>query len=651
LTRQQVGRTNVRLLNWRTRSFFELMDYQSLEGVLEEFAQEGLKANRRTYYLLISGFLRNRDLKRAQEVLKQMEAAGFPIDASTHGLVVSAYRSFGPDHQVQARALESLEGVGGGAATMILNSLIQLRLDAHDLSGALQILSLFDQRKINPVTNRVSGKGTTTPGEGASLHRTESDASTPNLPIIPDSRTFSIIIRCISNNLPLTLRVLHQMQMCGIQPDSGVVVALLSAYFQAGDESAAIRFVVEMCARSQVACEPLLILVSSTEQKLDVPHALLDVQPTVDVFNTLLKGLLTTRGLKGAKCVFRTMNKAGISPDAKTVDHFISHLDRVERARPRTLLRVLRSFLSITLQPTLRHLHIVLNSVLREEKFAFYGSGWNANSIKSFSRSKELHPSLKRIRTSPPFDPTAGIKLNRSSHSALLRPIIQSMVSRNTRSDRATLAMRIRFEAITKDQGDAKDVFQTLLARGMHPNEYHFAAIMEGYALSGDLKAAEGVLGSVAQARLKPNIVMFTILIVAHARQGHPDQAMRIFQKMVAAGIKPDVPSIDAVASAYFLVGAFAMSRRVLINLWPHIRPFPRELRTAPLKTLAREFRALHGNENQGTLSKHKRLMLHWKVNELLEIWNGRRRRPFRRERSGLGVQHTPRSIPLRTRL
>jgi len=168
------------------------------------------------------------------------------------------------------------------------------------------------------------------------------------------------------------------------------------------------------------------------------------------------------------------------------------------------------------------------------------------------------------------------------------------------------------------------------MTRGMHPNEYHFSALMEGYALSGNLPAAEGVMESAARAGIKPNVVMFTILIVGHARQGNPDLAMRTFQNMVATGVKPDIPAIDAVTSAYFAVGAYAMARRVLSTLWPYVRPFPKEMRAFTLKQLAHKFRSLHrrNDGNEVVMSKQTRLMLHQKLNDLIEAWTKLSGRP-----------------------
>jgi hypothetical protein len=69
------------------------------------------------------------------------------------------------------------------------------------------------------------------------------------------------------------------------------------------------------------------------------------------------------------------------------------------------------------------------------------------------------------------------------------------------------------------------------------------------------------------------------------------------------------------------------MARRLLMMLWPHIQPFPAELRNASLRKLAVKFRLLHGNDHriQKSLTKEQRLMLHRKLKVLVEAWKSLR--------------------------
>ena len=142
------GRTTVRLLNWQTHAYLKMRDYKRLEGVLDEFERHGLKPNRSTFHFLISGHTRNRNLWLARKCMMQMEAAGFPVDSSTHTRIVSAYRSLGPDALVQSRAFGALLVVNQPTATAILNGLLRLRLDALDYPGVIEVLSYFENKDL-----------------------------------------------------------------------------------------------------------------------------------------------------------------------------------------------------------------------------------------------------------------------------------------------------------------------------------------------------------------------------------------------------------------------------------------------------------------------------------------------------------------------
>jgi pentatricopeptide repeat protein len=154
----------------------------------------------------------------------------------------------------------------------------------------------------------------------------------------------------------------------------------------------------------------------------------------------------------------------------------------------------------------------------------------------------------------------------------------------------------------------------------MRPNEYHFSALMTGYARSGHIESAIGVMHSAIQSGVKANVVMFTIIIVGFARQGKPDKAIQTFQEMISAQVAPDVPAIDAVASSFFSIGAYATARLTLITLWPYIQPFPEEFRALSLHDLAIRFRALHGTDPV-RLSKERKIRIYKTLASVKKNW------------------------------
>lgn len=136
---------------------------------------------------------------------------------------------------------------------------------------------------------------------------------------------------------------------------------------------------------------------------------------------------------------------------------------------------------------------------------------------------------------------------------------------------------------------------------------------------SGDISAATDILKIAKQSGVETNAVFFTILIAAYARMHDPNMALRTFQQMTVVGISPDVGSIDAVVSAFYAVGAYSTSRRLLITLWAYIQPFPDSLLQANLKALAIHFRTLHGLPPRNMkLSKSQKRAIYSRVKKIL---------------------------------
>lgn len=634
LGKRHTQRTTSRLLNWRARSLAERQHYTLLQGVLDEFRENNIKPTRRTFHLILSGHIRNRSLSMAKQSLQTMTEAGFPVDASTHAIVATHYRSLGADSQVQTRSLEALTELRSTTATAVVNSLMQMRIDAHDVAGAMQLLSLFNQRYVSVIFDVMSAGGDRIAQRESAMRSTlmSSDVlASIQGNLVPNAPTFAIFISYLAkeSNLSGVLQILQSTTTTGVKPTPWLVSSVLYALFSARQGDLAVRLVVGMCDAKQVPLtmyKPLLSPSCSLDEPL--PWVPSGIPPTVRVINSLLRGVLNIYGQRSAGVVLHIMRAINLKPNVATLEIIITHLSKIEQIKPAVLIRLLRNLLSPALRPTLRHLHAVLSCVLRYEKYLLYGRGWNSTASLFSSRPGALrrhYPENRISGVADSFHPIAGIELPRGlAIRSVAKSLLQSLSARRITSDMVTIALRIQHDGLVKsDAESAREVFNVLLTRGIHPNEYHFSALMEGLARSGDIQGAVDVMKSAKQIGVAPNVVMFTILIVGHGRQGNPDLALRVFEEMVSAGIKPDVPAIDAVCGAFFAVGAYAMAKRVLISLWPHIQPFPRELRGASLKDLACNFRLLyrkHGVDWKPP-AKRERLFVLWKLRRLREAW------------------------------
>ncbi|KAJ6519933.1 hypothetical protein C8R45DRAFT_853246 [Mycena sanguinolenta] len=618
------------LLNWRARALLETQHYVGLNGIFELFKLNNFSPTRRTYHLVLSGYIRNHDLAGARECLRDMEAGGFPPDHSTHALIATLYQKIGPDDQVKEAGIQSLPHIHGRVATHMMNSLMQPRLRLYDLDEVFHLLSAFDQRKVGPLALMLA----------ASRTRHDETVQNPSIyrsyptTVEPDAVTFAMFIDYFAGlkELPQCLAVLDHMLLVGIAPTIRTVTSMIRAYFQAGQGGPAVRMVEAMCDRDTTSAAMFQNVPSPHGHAVpfDVGHL---GRPTRAVFNYFLRGVLSTNGLPGAHTVLRLMRCNGVKPDSKTSEIITAHTHRAERAQPRVLMRMIRKH---SPRFTLQEAHIVLASTLRYQKFLVDGVGWDVVAAR-FSRARTAevkpYPEDAISTVQPNFDPLAGIQLpRRARHRGTFRAIEQSLVDRGIKSDRATIALRMRHDAVVRgDMNSATEVFQAMLARGLHPNQYHYSALMEGFVKAGDFESAVDVMKAASKARFEPDVLMFTILIVGYARRKEPEMALRIFRRMVSAGIQPDVPVIDAVASAFFFTGTYEMCHRVLISLWQHITPLPPGIDKTSLKSAVVYFRSLHRGQQQGSMktSKEYRKTLYRAIASLLKDW-----RVFKRKES-----------------
>ncbi|KAJ6503423.1 hypothetical protein C8R47DRAFT_1007601 [Mycena vitilis] len=588
------------LLDWRARALLETQHYTALYAIFDLFEVNNFLPSRRTWHLVLSGYIRNHDLAGARECLRDMESSGFPPNHSTHALIATLYQNIGPDEQVKERGIQALAHIPRRAATHMMNSLMHLRLRIFDLDEVFNLLSAFDQSKVGPLALMLAASRSE---HDETAQKPSTDRSSYPVSVEPDAITFAMFIDYFAHlqELPRCLAVLDHMRLAGIEPSQRTTTSLIRAYFLAGQGGAAVRIVAAMCNPETTSMDMFEDVPSPAGY--DLPFDVTPLRPpTRQVYNYFLRGVLGTHGLAGARTVLRLMRLNHMRPDSKTSEIITSHAQRVERAQPRVLMRLIRR---MSPRFTLQEAHIVLASTMRYQKFLVDGIGWDVTAAK-FSRVRnpmaKPYPEEFISTTGSNFDPLAGIRLpRRVRHRGTFRAIEQSLGDRGIKSDRATIALRIRHDAVIRgDMNSATEVFQGMLARGLHANQYHYSALMEGFVKAGDFESAVDVMKAASRASFEPDVLMFTVLIVGYARRKDPEMALRIFRRMVSAGIKPDVPAIDAVASAFFVAGAYDMCFRVLTSLWQHISPLPPDIDKASLKSAAVYFRSLHRGQQQG---------------------------------------------------
>jgi pentatricopeptide repeat protein len=627
LQKRQLGRHTVRLLDWRIRALVEDSQFAHLDRALGWFEEGGLSPSRRTYHLLLSGHLRNRDIAKAMDVIQQMSKAGFAINSCTQATVISAYRTLGPDAVVQTHALNALEDANASTSTRILNALLQFSIDIQDTERVLSLIRHFDFGTFDVSRLSLGVCPVRREGENAALSELIylSSWNHTSRHLLPDIATYTILLHYLAlrGDLLSALGLLGQMGRSGLIPDSRFITALIRLYFVVGRPSAAIGVVSAVCAEVEGSQTVFGGLRFESEPQEELPLFGVLPKPTAEILNALAAGLLHLRGIDGLQACLRLMQMCQVKPDNYTKALLESHLINAEGFTMADVSRVSKEF--PLNDHSLPHLAQSLASISHCQFRSAKRSGWNHTPRKQ-NLFQTRFPSLPaRVSTTAQyFDPTAGIRPVLTHQIPHIRPTIQSLTERGILADHRMFALRIRHEAVTRgDMTTAKKIFQVMLDRGLHPNRYHYAALMEGYAATGELVAAEAVMNTAERGGVRPSCVMHTILIVGYARQKDPERAMRVLRRMVATGIRPDVPVIDAITSVFFAVGAYRVARHTLLSLWPSVAPLPRNFERASLKMLVFHFRNLHnGHASSKTLSDRERRILFRKLKELSRTWS-----------------------------
>ncbi|KAF8516202.1 hypothetical protein BU17DRAFT_93029 [Hysterangium stoloniferum] len=600
-----------RLLDWKIRGCIKTQDFSFLNIALDEFDRIQRMPSQRTFHLLVEGHLLNSNVQLAREVLQKMQAAGFQMSKYTFSVVLSAYSTLGNNKAVEKQAFRTLSGYAGVSDTMVLNGLIQAKVDALDIEGALRLLRLFDLSKMDVDT-------TCPPAITGASKQIDKNHNVGTPSIRPNDETFNVLLMLLarsSGELPQVLIIYRLMRSMKAQPDANTAAALILAYAQSGHQDIAVSLVYRMCREhkpniNKVQFRRLGGTVNVGRILRRNVYGLLSILPTIKVFNVLLRIILPTKHLPGLRLFLRILKQLDITPNADTTQIILTYLRDTHHMRPHTLVRVLKiltGFPAYSGSFTIQHLNTIIASYIRRETNIIRSHSWNAAVQRVRFRHRSRF-SIERMssKVAPRLDPTAGIALDSFPSkrvNRILEGFLQSLLGRDVRSTRVTFALRIRRDAVVKlDMEQARYIFDVMVSRGIRPNKYHYSALVEGYAALGNMEDAREMMKRSAAEGIRPNLHMYTIIIRGYAMLGNPDAAKATFREMLNAGVKPDIAVVDVLVGAYWFVKAHKAARTLLLDIWPLVAPFPPELDGAPLKVLLHHLRRLRGKPSFKTV-------------------------------------------------
>lgn len=614
--KRHIGCTSVKLLNWRSTALMETGQYALQQRILEEFEVAGLLPNQSTYHLIMTGCIRNHDLEGSKRCLRDMKGAGFDANATTQTILSKSYWHFGADTEVRQNAIRSLPELQPRERMIVINNLLQFLLAQHDFKTVLHLLSMFDSEKSYHLASLVSP----CPGDHGFIQTAEHKLCNTE----PNADTYAIFMnhQNKAGNPETAIHLWQTAAAAGSSATPNVVAALIHSYFLRDHGDTAIRMVAGIS--SQHGAKEFQSLLTDPSDQEDFPPLHLPRSAlTIRICNILMASILKRQGLASVPAIFAIMHSNHLKPNDRTLEVLLSHLNHTQEPRPRTLFQIAHNLAPLN-RPSSRHMHNIISCILRDEKRFFVGSAWKMRS-KVPRLLKERRIRVRLLDHAEHFDPVAGLGLtDHLSYDRLARPILHSLSDRRVKVDPAVAFLRMRQDAMLHlDVDSALAVFRSMLARGLRPTAHHFCALVEGYALSGDFASANRVMEAAREANIKPNIIMYTTLIAAHARHRDPTSAKQVFDEMVLTGIQPDVPAIDALISAFYAANDLQTARRLLIDLWPSIQPFPECLRTANLATLTSNLRALHPRRSRGVpFKKSQRSAVYAQIKRIYSAYN-----------------------------
>ncbi|KZO96018.1 hypothetical protein CALVIDRAFT_146250 [Calocera viscosa TUFC12733] len=570
--------TSARLLKMKTMALIGLGDFKSLDNILSEYREGGVKADREVYDRLISAWMSLRNMQKVQECISLMRSAGYSITADTWKALISGYKP-GNDSTAEERVVAILRGLSVIGGRRLLHKVLSDCLVDRDLSGANFVLNLFEPSPIPERYHAFQAQRTSPSSNDASLE--------------PSAMTFTILLRHLPeiSGFGEVPKLWRHMEALGITPAPSTIAALMKAHIQVGNLAMAGRIAYDTC-RAHLTSElrrawQHLFTWSSEPTSLGFRQ----YGPDIQVYEALLGGLLESTGLRGALLLIPTMQATNVQPTSRTVQLIIEFVRQHMDLNVAGLSRLVTELTAHTNEraPTVRHLNQLLLAAVQANEQQPQNIGWKA----FYSRFTYRPGTPDGVLSDASVTTTAGLALSDPIGGGEFDSVVDSLKARGQTPDAFTYNVRLRHEAVTKgDMTAAKQVLTEMLNRGIRPNIHHWLDLMRGCIRNGDMASAERIVSAMRYMKFEVDVRTYTVLMHGYASLKEPQEAMRIFQTMLEQGVQPDWGAIDALTGAYYGARQLETARRILLEYWSYVAPFPLELINAPLSLLIAHFRS-----------------------------------------------------------
>ncbi|KAG9034889.1 hypothetical protein FRB95_012446 [Tulasnella sp. JGI-2019a] len=624
LSIHHIGSVIPQLLDAKARAYLQLQDHTALKLIPDEYAHANLIPEATTYDAIIQSHLENSDVRGAKEAMGRMVAGDLDLKPTqkTIASILKGSLKLGLTDEVRSLIQMATASTGADAAapihaTATLNAGLKLYHAEADDEGMERLLRLFD---FQPPSAEQQQRGAR-----------------------PTAQTLAIMIDAHARRRELNqaIEAFGYANALGISPSTAMTTALLNAHISVGDLSGALYLVEEMCRGHELWDETTMAATIQSLKQMTTkgrpqttkwprepewpfpPHSasLTDwrsLEPVTSHFTYILDAALPRAGVAFAENVVTLMKALGLPTKTPSI---VNKLLRYSSpVHPTVVSKILPNG---TMEDGTAAVNSVLESTIRNEKSqilpkfdlkrspATRTPSPPVSALISSSSPNNIHTSL-----------SAGIDCSNNHLPHMfrsLRPQINDLAQRGVQPDRQSYALRIRREAVNRGNLlEARAVFDTMISRGMKPQQHHYAALMEGHARHGDMDEAKWLMQEYQNSippsldqgdytgegtkhghpqfvrsmtglkRAVGHVLLWTILIFGFGRIARPDQSRVMMEEMVRSGVKPDLVAINTLADAYAKNGQYSQGWKAVLDFWPveRVGPLTEELRKLPLKKL-----------------------------------------------------------------
>ncbi|CAG8618892.1 3_t:CDS:2, partial [Acaulospora colombiana] len=555
LITQNTQHMSTKLLNTELRLYLHFERYSLLkfDRVMRLFNQQGCEMDQASYHLLIEAAIANRNMRDSRDVTSRMLKAGFAVNEDTYKAFLSRMVAIGPNRVLEEDVVAALQKANLELNVGILNSLIRLRSIVGDDRSLQQYVEQLKQRPTTstPSTSNMQGE--------KDMGSTTGTPSTAVLGALPDIKTIPILIEHFGRRrrLDSAIRVFSLLEALQLKPSPEIVAYMLLTYARCDQTQRGLSFFSELLQNlPERTKRPAEKLVKSLGwDGIYSRNGIRDVSINVFILNALLSVVVPIKGLDAISTVLQLMELLHVQPDDETARQILYFLDKYEGVGSNTLITILYQLSQYQhIQGRMRHLNILLHSILREYKEQWKGrGGWLADAARlSLSAS---HTAIPDVTTSRTADRTTRYfsSFYRESKIAIplrsdLHQILNFVKSSGSRRDAATYSILMFYHSrVKKNPKAVEHLYEEMLSNEILPNAYHVAALIEVNCLTGKLATARNLLDHAALDGIKVNQVLYSMLIRAYGDHAKPDEGLNVYRQMLKARIKPDVAALEGV--------------------------------------------------------------------------------------------------------